>query len=651
MKTNRLNDLEARDWLKFQKSWFVHNPPRRKKDVLQHPAKFPETLAQEFIEFFTKQGGRVLDPMVGTGTTLVACLRAGRHGVGIELNPDYAEMARKIVQQEREALGQAAQDLEARVVTGDAGQAAGFDLPQFDYLVTSPPYWDMLRMRGAMTQKKRREDPALDVHYSDDPHDLGNITDYDEFLERLVGIYAALNPLLKPGAYLTIIVKNVKKRGKIYPLAWDIGKRLGQTYALKDEKIWCLPPEERVWTENGPAPIGDIAPGQRVLAHTGQLEPVTQVLCRNYQGELIKIRPALPGGAVRLTPEHEVLVLKRREYHHADGVRFFELFARSFARGAAWIPAGEVREGDAVAFPIPVGEVPVGSVATGEHVTNKGDWHEHDGWLETWWRGKHGRGRLPAQIRLDNAFLRLAGWYLSEGSSGSAGVCISNNEAGARQVIRELFTEVFGASASDDGKKDVWCRSRSVGQVLGSLFGRVSHEKHLPADFWHLSLALQTVLLSSLWQGDGHVSDGSVTYKTVSEDLALGVAYLSIRLGAVPYIQRHSEWLNLAYRGQDANRMREILRHPTVSVRHCRSQHWIRQGIVWLPVRSVQREIYNGEVCNLTVANANSYTAIGFTVHNCQDSQRLAPYGLGSAWVSNTFHHYCLQFQKAPRRK
>jgi hypothetical protein len=28
-----------------------------------------------------------------------------------------------------------------------------------------------------------------------------------------------------------------------------------------------------------------------------------------------------------------------------------------------------------------------------------------------------------------------------------------------------------------------------------------------------------------------------------------------------------------------------------------------------------------------------------------QDNQRLAPYGLGNAWVSNTFHHYCLQFR------
>ena len=69
---NQLNDLDSKTWLKFQKSWFIHNPPPRKKGVLTHPAKFPETMAQEFVEFFTKKGGNVLDPMAGTGSTLIA---------------------------------------------------------------------------------------------------------------------------------------------------------------------------------------------------------------------------------------------------------------------------------------------------------------------------------------------------------------------------------------------------------------------------------------------------------------------------------------------------------------------------------------------------------------------------------------------------
>ena len=245
MSRNKLNDLDSKRWLKFQKSWFIHNPPPRKKGVLVHPAKFPETLAQEFIEFFTKQGETVLDPMAGTGSTLIAALRARRNSYGVELNPKYAEIAKQIIEEERTTLGDSVSSLQSLIINGDAAQITKYreaspwdQLPLINFVLTSPPYWDMLHVKGAETQKKRRESDELDVRYSDDPNDLGNIRDYDEFLEKLVNIYKGLKPLLCDKAYLTIIVKNVKKGGKIYPLAWDIARELGKTYTLKDEKIW-----------------------------------------------------------------------------------------------------------------------------------------------------------------------------------------------------------------------------------------------------------------------------------------------------------------------------------------------------------------------------------------------------------------------------
>jgi DNA modification methylase len=235
---NKLNNLTNKEWLKFQKSWFIHNPPPRKKGVLVHPAKYPETMAQEFIEFFTREGETVLDPMAGTGSTLIAALRAGRNSYGIELNPKYAEIAQQIVDEERNTLGEKVESLKSKVINGDATLATNYELPITDYVLTSPPYWDMLRAKGSETQKKRRSSAELDVTYSDDPNDMGNISDYEEFLEKLVHIYEGLKPLLREKAYLTIIVKNVKKGGKIYPLAWDIARELGKTYTLKDEKIW-----------------------------------------------------------------------------------------------------------------------------------------------------------------------------------------------------------------------------------------------------------------------------------------------------------------------------------------------------------------------------------------------------------------------------
>ena len=240
---NRLNDLDSKSWLKFQKSWFIHNPPPRRKDVVRHPAKYPETLAQEFIEFFTKRGQVVFDPMVGTGSTLVAALRAGRHSYGIELNPVYANIARQVITEERTLLGEAIDGITAEVIIGNAAHINDhifdYHIPIIDYVITSPPYWDMLHARGAKNQKRRRESQDLDVTYSDDPNDLGNITDYEDFLESLTSIYTALKVFIRPRAYMTIIVKNIKKEGKIYPLAWDVARLLKNIYTLKDEKIWC----------------------------------------------------------------------------------------------------------------------------------------------------------------------------------------------------------------------------------------------------------------------------------------------------------------------------------------------------------------------------------------------------------------------------
>lgn len=239
---NKLNDLDAKSWLKFQKSWFLHNPPPRRREVLRHPAKFPETLAKEFIEFFTKRAEIILDPMAGTGSALVAALRSGRNSYGIELNPTYAEIARQVLLDERHSSGVNAENLLSHVITGDAADFRHLvqlhEIPPIDYVFTSPPYWNMLHARGAATQRERRNSERLDVHYSDDPRDLGNLDDYDQFLEQLCSIYASIRPYLREKAYLTIIVKNIKKKGKIYPLAWDLAKALGEFYTLKDERIW-----------------------------------------------------------------------------------------------------------------------------------------------------------------------------------------------------------------------------------------------------------------------------------------------------------------------------------------------------------------------------------------------------------------------------
>lgn len=230
---NKLNNLTGKEWLKFQTSFFVFNALQ--SDLKEeekatngkskiHPATYSPTMISEFIKFFTKKGETVLDPFLGIGSTLVACDRTDRKGIGIELNPKYVEISQMRTNQ--------------KIINGNAQNIDQFDLPKIDYSITSPPYWDTLN-RSTKDFEKKREENNFDVNYSDSKDDLGNIDNYEEFIDNLFDIYKLIYEILKPKGYITVIVKNVKKKGKLYPLAWDLGKKLGELYELKDEKIWA----------------------------------------------------------------------------------------------------------------------------------------------------------------------------------------------------------------------------------------------------------------------------------------------------------------------------------------------------------------------------------------------------------------------------
>ncbi len=58
-----------------------------------HPAPYPEELAERLVRMFSFVGDTVLDPFMGTGTTTVAAAKWGRHSIGVEIDPHYFEMA------------------------------------------------------------------------------------------------------------------------------------------------------------------------------------------------------------------------------------------------------------------------------------------------------------------------------------------------------------------------------------------------------------------------------------------------------------------------------------------------------------------------------------------------------------------------------
>ena len=244
---NRLNELSAQEWLKFTKTWFVHNPAPRKKEEMLHPAKYPEKMIEEFIRFFTKQGGVVFDPFLGTGSTLVACHTSNRNGIGIELQEKYAQIARERLKRlegqwklDGKGAGEKCKQLVLQGNSCEMERLWGeYSLPQIDFVITSPPYGPMLNKKGLAS--KKREEEELDVKYSDDPHDLGNAAGYEEFLQKLVEIFAHIVPQVKEEGYFVVILQNYMDKGEYKMLAWDFAREFSkhEQIQLRGERIWC----------------------------------------------------------------------------------------------------------------------------------------------------------------------------------------------------------------------------------------------------------------------------------------------------------------------------------------------------------------------------------------------------------------------------
>ncbi len=209
-------------------AWIIPKPPPRRKNEILHPAKFPEMLIEEFIKIHSSEMDNVFDPMVGTGSTVIAALRTRRNGFGTDLSKEFIQIAQDRI--EREQTPSLFSDVEpiGRVFIGDAtrlDEIHELNGIEFQYAVTSPPYWSMLTNPGSENQKARRN-RNLPLVYSDDVQDLGNIADYDEFLDVLESVYNDVSELLVDDGMLTVVVKNVKRNHILHPLAWDLTNRL-----------------------------------------------------------------------------------------------------------------------------------------------------------------------------------------------------------------------------------------------------------------------------------------------------------------------------------------------------------------------------------------------------------------------------------------
>ena len=240
---NPLNELTGAEWLFFLNSvettaYPTRGPGSFAHDIRKcHPSPKPPQLMSKIIQFFTRQGGWVLDPFMGVGGTLLGCALCGRHGAGIDLDAGYLAAYQAVCAREGLAPQVTIQG-DAREVGALLGAQPGLPA-QFDLLLTDPPYGDMMA-RAQTGEQKKRTGVGTATPFTTSPHDLGNLP-RAEFLPELRRVLAAAVAVLKPRGYCVVFCKDLQPTPEHHNLLHaDIVAELQQIDGLsfRGYKIW-----------------------------------------------------------------------------------------------------------------------------------------------------------------------------------------------------------------------------------------------------------------------------------------------------------------------------------------------------------------------------------------------------------------------------
>lgn len=201
-------DLDLARWREYDdlltdSLWLLGPRDRSGPHSAEYHGNFVPQIPNQIIRRFTVQGETVLDLFSGLGTTLIECRRLGRHGVGVELNPQAAQRSRELIEQAVDPYG-----VRATLVVGDSASASTITevralLPEgrAHCVLLHPPYHDIIR-------------------FSEDHRDLSTRPTQESFLEGFRSVVRNAYDLLHQGRHMALVIGDRYAHSEWVPLGF-----------------------------------------------------------------------------------------------------------------------------------------------------------------------------------------------------------------------------------------------------------------------------------------------------------------------------------------------------------------------------------------------------------------------------------------------
>jgi DNA modification methylase len=209
----KINDLNLKNWKEYQdlitdSLWMIGERDKSGAHKGDYHGNFIPQIPNQLMRRFTKKGDVVLDTFLGSGTTLIECRRLGRNGIGIELLPKIARLAKDRISQQS-LFGK---NVFINILVGDSVRKETrndvikilkkHNRESVQLIIMHPPYHDIIK-------------------FSNKSNDLSNAKSINEFLKLFGDIVTNFLDLLEKKHYLAVVIGDKYTNSEWVPLGFN----------------------------------------------------------------------------------------------------------------------------------------------------------------------------------------------------------------------------------------------------------------------------------------------------------------------------------------------------------------------------------------------------------------------------------------------
>ena len=184
--------------------WIIGPRAKGGKRENNYHGNFVPQIPSDVIRRFTQEGDVVVEPFMGSGTTLFECERLKRRYVGYDINES-------IVDYVKSKMGRASRDFKIHLRDAGSEQAANElkgDLGKFgreaaDLLILHPPYFDIIK-------------------FTEQKCDLSNAPSLDDFLSRFVNVIGRMYPYIRKNGHIVLVAGDLYRNSEVVPLGFRL---------------------------------------------------------------------------------------------------------------------------------------------------------------------------------------------------------------------------------------------------------------------------------------------------------------------------------------------------------------------------------------------------------------------------------------------